>query len=103
MSPRARLRWSVCLRAGSHQSVSAVDTRAGAEWMVWAAQLEFRSGPNTRARPSYACLPFSILFSFIFPFFFLIFESPFEFQICGEFALTLIIHLENTIVVFTYL
>jgi hypothetical protein len=40
--------------------------------------VEFRSGPNTHARPSYACLPFSILFSFIFPFFSI---SKFKFEV----------------------
>jgi hypothetical protein len=40
---------------------------AGREFR-WTAWLDRSDGPNTRARPSYACLPFSILFSFIFPF-----------------------------------
>jgi hypothetical protein len=57
------------------------------------------NGPNVQTEAQIGILSF--IFSFL-PFSFLFF-SPFEFKICGEFALGLIIHLENTSVVFTYL
>jgi hypothetical protein len=41
--------------------------REGKEFR-WATRLDRSDGPKTRSRPSYASLPFSILFSFIFPF-----------------------------------
>jgi hypothetical protein len=92
----------VCLRAGSHQSVSAADTHArGVDGLGRAVGIQ-----EWAEYPHKAELCMFTLFYFIFFYFsifFLIFESPFEFQICGEFALRLIIHLENTSVVFTYL
>jgi hypothetical protein len=68
VSPRARLRWSVCLTAGSHQSVSATVTRARAEWMVWAVQLNSGVGQIPTQGPVMHVYPFLFYFLLFFPF-----------------------------------
>jgi hypothetical protein len=60
----------------------------------------YRSPVRSFIRFSFIFL-LSLFFSLLI--FFLIIESPFEFRICGEFALRLITHLENISVVSTYL